>query len=229
MQRRVSIAVMVMFLATLAACAVDPVTSTHSPGPTDAPATTPAAPSDEATVASGGTIEILAETLVVTPFEGPASTYSYFDDPSQLVIELEELFGTEPEKTVDEAETHFRRSDNFEWDGFFIRIFDGSSPPDSEYFNVYTLAASVSDVQIVAAGNVQVGDAEADVASIADTENLDTGGTERIQFFTLDETPVESNADGYPGEGATASVSVWITRPSTTVTRIGAPAFNFGA
>lgn len=218
-----------MFLATLAACAIDPVTSTHSPQPAAPPATTSAVPSAEATVPSGATIQILAETLIVTRSEGPASTYSYFDDPSQLVVDLEELFGAEPEETVDEAVTHFRRSDNLEWDGFFIRIFDGSSPPDSEYFNVYTLTASVADVQIIAASGIQVGSEEADVAAIADTENLDTGGTEEIQFFGLDETPVESNADGYPGEGATSSVSVWITRPSTTVTRIAAPAFNFGA
>ena len=206
----------------LAGCATEvprPPTATTDPTPTQSPSV-----EASSIIVSSETVTVLADD------DTELASYGYFEPSATQAIDgLTEWFGFAAEITEQEAVSSAPRTTIHQWQGFELWEYPDvtSAFPETNTFRVVLKTASVDDIAVSATGGIAVGMEETVAAPLAYRHTTDTGGTEVVDFYRYDETPVET--DVMPDyEPAALSINVWVTGKDRLVTRIDAPSRNWG-
>lgn len=219
--------------ATATGPSAAPTTGASTPSATQAPTATPTAsptasptptPTPTPTEAAITALVISAADIELIDADGSAiDEFAYNDDADTVREALTSAFGSEPEMSTDSD----GGTTDYYWEDFSFRAYDSATGANRTFY-VVAEGASVGDIAIETADGIAVGDAEADVETVAFDNHTDDGGSETIEFYSLDKTAVDVAESTDGGDPAINFVRVWVPKPGTEITRIDAPIANYG-
>lgn len=225
-----AIALCALFAAGLVGCASTSEPA-KSPTPKATASSTPVAPAVAPEDPAVASIVISTKGVALLAVDGASvSQLDYFDVDVEPAIEaLTDAFGFEPEVSHEEAVTHFAASTTRNWAGFqLVDLETDTRFPDLPNFSVDVATAEVAGIAIHTREGVRVGMLGSEVEPLSYRHWLDTGGTEDIDIYLLDQVPVEV-ADRPDYEPAALSVSVRAASPRGVVDLLSAPGANWGS
>ena len=158
-------------------------------------------------------------------------SFEFFEDESQEAVQsLTELFEEKPAIAKRDAVKQSRAATDNVWPGFTLRNFGAAgATPDQPAFSIIATASDVNGIAVETNDAIRVGATEDEVEEAAYTDT-DTGYNKRdLVIYRLDEDLLPEGEVTYLEDGPAAySISAWVFEDEGVVSRISAPATNFG-
>lgn len=231
-RRRLTHAIAALGIVVLTLTGCSAVTdSDGKPAPTSSPATSAptATATESSTPATPASIVLSVTSIQILDAAGAImSTHDYFEPAADVASELSEAFGREPTVEHYDGRADAPSGTAYDWDGFALR--DGDWPTKAPYypeFTVYLTAATVGGVTISTTDGVSIGDSFSEVVEAHPAHaEFAAYGDVSLEWTELPPFPEE-----YGMSDAVPAISVLIvdSEPSGVVSRILAPAANWGA
>lgn len=171
-----------------------------------------------------------ANAIEIAYSDGTTETADFFTLAADLVPVLTEAFGAEPDVTHHEPELEPGPYTEYAWDGFSLLDDDAEAlPPLYSNILVIATAPSVNGVTISTVEGISVGTSAPEVAAQHpdSAEVLTPQGQSEYLYVRVDELPLPVGGENADGVFEWA-IGLMADDPAGAVTRITAPAPNFG-